>query len=85
MLGRDERCTIPVDSNFASRVHAKIEFRRGKFVLIDQSTNGTNIRTDTKDDFYIRREEIPLFGAGYIALGEAVSEDNPNIITYKTS
>lgn len=85
LLGRDERCTIPVNSNFASRVHAKIEFRRGKFVLLDQSTNGTHIKTDTRDEIYLRREELPLFGEGYIALGESVSEDNPNVITYKAS
>jgi len=85
VIGRDERCTIPVDSNFASRIHARIEFRRGKFVLIDQSTNGTHVKTDRNDDIYIRREEIPLFGEGFIALGEAVAEDGPNIIKYKTS
>ena len=41
MIGRDERCDLIVDSDFSSRIHARIEYRRGKFVLIDQSTNGT--------------------------------------------
>jgi len=82
VLGRDERCTIKVVTNFASRVHAKIEYRRGKFVLIDQSTNGTHVKTDTNEDIYIRREELPLIGDGIICLGESIKDDNPNLIKY---
>ena len=33
-----------VDAPNASRVHARVEWRRDKFVLVDLSTNGTYVR-----------------------------------------
>ena len=44
-IGRDARCDFVIKSKSVSRLHAKIEFRRGKFVIIDQSTNGTFVKT----------------------------------------
>ncbi|MDH5632644.1 MAG: adenylate/guanylate cyclase domain-containing protein [Gammaproteobacteria bacterium] len=83
VMGRDERCTIRVDSNFASRVHARVEYRRGKFVLIDQSTNGTYVDTGQGEPIYIRREELPLMSSGAICLGEPTREDAPHLIRYR--
>jgi class 3 adenylate cyclase len=42
-LGRQAHNDIVIDTQYASRSHARIEFRRGKFFLIDQSSNGTYI------------------------------------------
>ena len=73
ILGRDLGCGFVVPSEYASRRHATIEYRRGKFVLIDQSTNGTYVRMDGDGhggDMYLRREELPLLGSsGLIGLG----------------
>jgi adenylate cyclase len=82
LIGRDPRCDLIVESNFSSRVHARIEYRRGKFVLIDQSTNGTYITIDQQSEIYIKREELPLVGVGAIGLGEKPGPDNENIIRY---
>ena len=82
MIGRDPRCDLIVNSDFSSRIHARIEYRRGKFVLVDQSTNGTYIDTENKKKLYIRREELPLFGVGTIGLGESAGDENPHIIRY---
>ncbi|MEE8387015.1 MAG: adenylate/guanylate cyclase domain-containing protein [Acidiferrobacterales bacterium] len=81
-IGRDDDSDLVVTSSFASRNHARIEFRRGKFVLIDQSTNGTYVKTNDGKVVYIRREELPLWGSGEIGLGEATSEDNQNLIRF---
>jgi class 3 adenylate cyclase len=81
-IGRDEKSSLVVASSFASRTHARIEFRRGKFVLADQSTNGTYIKTNDGKVVYIRREELPLWGSGEIGLGEAISDGNRNIIRF---
>ena len=43
ILGREDSCQIIVRNDFASRQHVRIEFRQGKFVIIDQSTNGTYV------------------------------------------
>lgn len=82
MIGRDARCDMVVDSNFSSRIHARIEYRRGKFVLVDQSTNGTYVNTDSKQNIYIRREELPLVGVGAIGLGESIDDDSVHLIRY---
>ena len=45
-IGRDESCDIVIcdDSNHASRFHATlIEVKPGKYVITDQSTNGTYV------------------------------------------
>ncbi|MDQ4146956.1 MAG: FHA domain-containing protein [Pseudomonadota bacterium] len=44
-----------VNNNLVSRVHARIEYRRAKFVLVDQSTNGTFIRAENRRKMYLRR------------------------------
>lgn len=70
-FGRDEaRVTWHADNNKVSREHCKIIFRRGKFVLVDHSTNGTYVGIDADTPLYIRREETPLTGSGIISLGQ---------------
>ena len=81
-IGRDQTCDISIDTDYASRSHVDIKFNRGKFVVSDHSTNGTYVRFKGQDDLFIRREELPLMGEGYISLGEAVREDSPAIISF---
>lgn len=82
LIGRDARCDLIVNSDFSSRMHAHIEYRRGKFVLVDQSTNGTYVSMDKNQDIYLRREDLPLVGVGRIGLGEAAKEECKHIIRY---
>ena len=82
LIGRDPRCDLVVESNFSSRIHARIEYRRGKFVLVDQSTNGTYVNMNDQSDIYIRREELPLVGVGAIGIGEMVKDRDANVIRY---
>jgi adenylate cyclase len=81
-IGKDENCDISIDADYASREHANLEFRRGKFVLIDHSTNGTYVLFKGQDDIFLRREELPLMGEGLISLGEDVIKGNPNLISF---
>ncbi len=82
VIGRDASCDITIDANYASREHVNLEFRRGKFVLIDHSTNGTHVRFKGQGDIFIRREELPLIGEGIISLGEQIAEGSPTIISF---
>lgn len=82
VFGKDINCDICVNAPYASRSHANLEFRRGKFVLIDHSTNGTYVRFKDKVDLFIRREELPLVGKGVISLGEVFTEDGSSIISF---
>ena len=53
----------------SSRLHARIEIGRSKFVLIDQSTNGTFVQTDDGEELFIRQDIRQLKGQGMIGLG----------------
>ncbi|HEV8711353.1 MAG TPA: adenylate/guanylate cyclase domain-containing protein [Candidatus Binatia bacterium] len=81
-IGRGQQNDIIVLDALASRMHARIEYRRGKFVLLDQSTNGTYVLTDEGEKAYLRREELVLRGSGVISLGRAAGTEAPEIIHF---
>ncbi len=81
-IGRDVSRDITIDATFASRSHVNLEFRRGKFVLVDHSTNGTYVKLNEQNNIFIRREELPLIGEGYISLGEDYKKENTTNIYF---
>jgi len=83
MIGRGSQCNLVVDSTLASRTHVVIEFNRGKYILIDQSTNGTYVSSNDGKYIYLRRENLPLWGSGTICLGEEISPDKEHLIHYE--
>ena len=82
VLGRDPACQIVVTDRMASRQHARIERRRGKFFLIDQSTNGTFLSIVGEPEITLRREEVVLRTQGRIALGHSVDLMTDEVITF---
>ncbi|MEC9361583.1 MAG: adenylate/guanylate cyclase domain-containing protein [Sinimarinibacterium flocculans] len=87
-IGREEGCSLVVPSPFASRVHARIEMHRGKYTLVDESTNGTYVRPEGADAdkfVYIRREVFTLLGRGVFALGERPDEGLAHLLSYEVS
>ena len=84
-IGREsDRVNLAIDSHYASRQHLQILYRRGKFVLIDRSTNGTYLHPENGEEMYLRREEMPLTQCGLIGLGESTAQPNDRIIYYST-
>jgi adenylate cyclase len=81
-IGRGQQNDIIVLDALASRLHARIEYRRGKFILLDQSTNGTYVLIDEGEKAYLRREEFILRGSGVISLGRAAGAEAPEIIHF---
>lgn len=81
-IGRNPGSDLIVEAALVSRVHAYCVYRRGKFILIDQSTNGTFVKTKDGQEIYLRREELPLIGSGIIGLGESTRKDNGQLIQY---
>ena len=82
ILGRGRDSELVVKGDLISRYHSRIEHRRGKFIVTDQSTNGTFLRTMEGQDIFLRREEFTVFGSGYISLGKKVDLDDPNVIRF---
>jgi adenylate cyclase len=81
VLGRSKTADMTVDEVLASRQHVRIEFRRGKFFIIDQSTNGTYVKYPNNEAF-LRREEMPLTGNGMISLGRPFSESPQEVVHF---
>jgi predicted component of type VI protein secretion system len=73
-VGRDASCQIVLADRMASRVHARIERRRDKFFLVDQSTNGTFVNFVGEVEIVLRREEVMLRGQGRVTFGHSLSE-----------
>lgn len=81
-FGRDARNDFVLADRMASRLHAQIERRRDKFVLIDWSTNGTYCTVAGEDEIELRREELVLRGRGRISFGHTYLEDPAEVVEF---
>ena len=81
-LGRDAANDLAIADKMASRVHARIERRRGQFFLTDQSTNGTYVTLDGDAEIMLKREQLMLRGRGVISLGHTSTEAGAEIVTF---
>jgi len=81
-IGRADDNDLVIKGNLISRIHAKVEMRRGKFVLIDQSTNGTFLQNAQGEETFIRRDTSTLSGEGIIGLGRVAQPGTPLAIHY---
>ncbi len=82
VMGRSASCDFPVNEKLASRQHVRIELRRDKFFIIDQSTNGTHVLIDNSEESFLRREEMLLNGNGRISLGKSFSEGPSEVVSF---
>ena len=81
-MGRDPGSDIVVTDVKASRHHARIEKRRDKFFLADQSTNGTFVKFNGEAEIGLRREEIMLRGSGRILFGHSEAEGTGDTVEF---
>ncbi len=81
-LGRDAANELVIADKMASRVHCKIEYRRGNFFLVDQSTNGTYVTVAGDAEIMVKREQFMLRGRGVISLGHASTAAGAEIVSF---
>ena len=81
-MGRDPGSDIIIADAKASRHHARIEKRRDKFFLADQSTNGTFVTFNGEREIALRREEIMLRGSGQIRFGHSATEGSGETVDF---
>jgi adenylate cyclase len=81
LLGREDSCEIVVRNDFVSRQHANVEFRFGKFILSDHSSNGTYIRNG-ESILRLNRDDAILHGHGSISLGQPYSDNPADLIEF---
>lgn len=81
IVGRGNECELVVNDPLASRRHANIELRNGKFFLADQSTNGTYLTQGGKT-LFLHREEMALADSGQFGLGHEVATTAPEAVHF---
>jgi len=84
-IGRGDQSDIQIESELASRIHARLGFQQTNFILTDQSTNGTYVQIDDDDEVYLHHEQIVLRGRGVISLGRHIRAGKGKLIYFKTS
>ncbi|MBT8092328.1 MAG: adenylate/guanylate cyclase domain-containing protein [Gammaproteobacteria bacterium] len=82
-MGRADDNDLVIKGNLISRIHAKIEMQRGKFMLVDQSTNGTFVQNVQGQEKFVRRDSTELGEEGTIGLGRAEEPGSSLAIYFK--
>lgn len=82
-MGRDTVNDVVIIDRRASRSHARIERRRDKFVLIDQSTNGTFVTFDGEVEFALKHEEVILRNRGVVSFGHSHHDAGAEIVEFE--
>ncbi len=82
-LGRADENDVTIKGNLISRIHARIEVNKNRFVLIDESTNGTFVQRDDGEEVYVRRDSAQLTGSGLIGLGRVAAKGTPLVVEYQ--
>lgn len=85
-IGRSDDHTLQAMHTAASRLHATIECKQGKYVLTDVSTNGTYLIKNGQPFVFVHRDSITLDGAGILATGflPKDKEDEERVIKFTT-
>jgi len=81
-MGRADENDVVIKGNLISRVHARIDAARNRFVLVDESTNGTFVQQDAGEELYVRRDSMALTGSGVISMGRVAARGTPLAIEY---
>src|SRR5215467_10125507 len=82
-IGRNPDNEFVVTDLMASRVHARIEYRGGLFVLVDESLNGTYLSMGGTAEVVLRRDERALESFGLICLGRSAVDAQRSCLKFK--
>ena len=82
-IGRGDDADLVLSGNLASRLHARIEAGKHRFMLVDQSTNGSFVRSAAGEESFVRRDSLMLKGSGSIGLGQPPEAGSPHTLDYE--
>ncbi len=82
-IGRADQNDLVVRNPLVSRLHARIDYRNGRFVLTDLSANGTYVVPDGGNERYVHRDNQELTGSGALGLGESVAPGSPTAVHFE--
>ena len=85
VVGRDPTCDIVIQNKFVSRAHAKIILKNGKFLVEDNSFNGTFINFNNGQKIHVSKDEQTLMSNGVMSMGKPVDDESKSVIEFKIS
>jgi len=80
--GRADQNDIVVRGELVSRLHARIDYRNGRFSLTDQSTNGTWVTDASGTEHPVRHDSLVLSGTGTISFGRPAVPGQKDLVRY---
>lgn len=81
-VGRSEDNDLVLKGNLVSRLHARFELARTRFLLVDQSTNGCFVSPTEGPELFVRRDSLVLQGSGMVGLGQTAERGGPQTLEY---
>jgi FHA domain len=81
-IGRAEDNDLVMMRERISRIHARIEIRSDRFLLIDLSTNGSYVQSADGEVSFVRRGRLQLKGQGMIGLGRRPKQGEQHTILF---
>ena len=83
-LGREDGHSLTIESDWVSRDHAMIEWKKGHFILSDRSTNGTWVKIGN-EELLVHRDVFHLRRSGTISLGQSHAAEDGNLVHFECS
>ena len=81
-MGRLTKNDISIVKDHVSRVHARIKYENGKYILTDQSKNGTYVHIKGRQGIFVKGKILLLSSSGIIGLGGIVTNDSSEAIHF---
>jgi hypothetical protein len=81
-IGRNEDCHIRITDRRVSRLHATVEYLKGKYLLVDRSLNGTYVQIEGREMVHLKKEQMVLINKGIIGFGRKAVESSTNTIQF---
>ena len=82
-FGREGICDLVASGHKVSRLHATVEFKGGRFVLVDRSTNGTFVKIGKEPEVRLHRQEFVLRGKGSIGLAGSTYDSGVDVVVFE--
>jgi class 3 adenylate cyclase len=82
-VGRAEQNDFVLKGDLISRLHARIDYRNRRFILTDQSTNGSWVTDAAGKEHFIRHDTLVLTGSGTISFGHVPAPGQPDLLQYR--
>jgi len=81
-MGRLKKNDISIVKEHVSRMHATIKYENGKYILTDQSRNGTYVHIQGRQGIFVRGKILLLSSSGIIGLGGVVTNESTEAIHF---